>query len=162
MIMISYKPPREGSAHIVLPLALILCGLTAMLGAGYQKSFAPTILQTVGLVFLAASVIVINRYSTATYLYTLDEETPGLLCVHKIVGKKKTTPITADMSTAVGVRILTPEDHGRTPGARRVNMCLNLFPRKRMAILFRRGEDLTELVIETDDIFFAEIESRIE
>ena len=159
--MISFKPSRQGSAHVVLPLTLILCGLTALLGAAYQTAFAPAILQAVGFLLLGSSIPVLNRYTLATFLYTVGEETPDLLCVRRIMGKSRTTPVTADLNTAVGVRILTPEDHARPSGARRVNMCLNMFPKKRMAITFLQDGVTTELVLETDDEFYSEIEDMI-
>ena len=158
--MVSYKPGRQGSAHLVLPMTLTLCGLIALLGAVYQHTFAPAILQAVGFLLLGGAVFVINRYAVPTFIYTLDEETPGLLCIHRLTGKKKTTPITADMRLAESVRVLTDGSHAKPDGAKRVNMCLNIFPQKRMAILFRDGETLTELVIETDDSFFEEVKKR--
>lgn len=159
--MVSFKPARSGSAHIALPAGLVLCGLSALLGAAYKNVFYPALLQAIGFVLLGAAVLAINRYSLPTFIYTVDEETPELLCVHRIVGKKKQTPITADLRLAVSVRMLTAEQHSKPSGARRVNLCLNVFPGKRMAILFRDKGRPTELVLETDDDFFHEIEKRV-
>ncbi len=159
--MISYKPSRRGSVHLVLPLAMDLCGVVAFLGAAYGNTAAPSVLWAIGVLSVVGSVPVILRYTLSTFVYTVDEETPGLLCVHKYTVKRKTTPVTADLGLARGVRMLTPDDRAPARGAGRVNMCLNLFPERRMAVTFEIDGRITELVIETDAEFFAVIEKRI-
>ena len=159
--MISFKPSRRGSVHLVLPLTMILCGMVAFIGAACGYTAAPSVLWAVGAAALAGSVPIILRYTLATFVYTIDEETPGLLCVHRYTGGKKTTPVTADLRFARGVRLLTPDGRAAARGTGRVNMCLNLFPERRMAIAFETDGRICELILETDAEFFAEVEKRV-
>ena len=159
--MISYKPSRTGYAHVIVPLVLILCGLSAVFGSTWQNAYAPALLQLLGFAALSGAIFFINRYSITTFVYTVDEETPGLLCVYRITGKKKTVAASVDLKSAVGARLITPDSAKKAPGTRRLNCCLNLFPAKRAVITYGPKKSPVELVIETDDAFFEEIEKRI-
>ena len=157
--MISYKPARHDRAHIVLPLLLMLAGSVALFGAALAVSFMPAVLQAAGLALFAVAVFIITRYSLCTVYYTIGEDSPDLLCVYRITGNKKTVPISVDLTTSRSV-IRVGENYEKQ-GKRRVNMCLNIFPRERVAILFGEGADSVELLIEADDVFFDEIVQRI-
>jgi len=159
--MISYKPARSGSAHVVIPTVMSLAGLVAVTGAFNQHTFAPAVLQLVGVAILAGAVLIVNRFSAATYLYTVDEDTPDLLCVYRIAGKRKTPVISADLGSAISVRELTPDNSAKTPGSRRVNCCLNIFPKRRAAVLFDSDGSLSELLLEVDDEFLQTLIGRI-
>ena len=168
--MQSYKPSRIGRVHIVLPLALIFCGVAAVCGSSMQHTFAPMILQLVGVAALAAAIYVINRYSLTTFLYTVDEETPNLLCVYRIVGKKKVIAATADLAAA-SVRfveksgaVAVPAEGGVNPGAeddgKKVNLCLNVFPAATAHVTLDTPYGRRTLVIECDEAFCLELEKR--
>ena len=157
--MISYKPSRCNNAHIVLPLLLILAGVVAILGSTGIKVFVPAVLQGIGVLLFSIATYIINRYSLTTVYYTIGEDTPDLLCVHRITGNKKTTPVSVDLAKARSVTRM--EEGFESQAKRRVNMCLNIFPRERVAILFGEGTESTELIIEADDIFFEQIRERI-
>lgn len=158
-MMISYKPSRCNNAHIYIPLLLILAGFVALFGSVAVNAAIPAIMQFVGLAFLSVAVFIINRYSLTTFCYTIDEDTPDLFQVHRITGRKQTVPISVDLTTARSIRRI--DENSKPEAKRRVNMCLNLFPREKAAILFGEDGDSVELLIEADHIFFAQIEERI-
>ena len=168
--MQSYKPSRIGKAHIILPLGLIFCGIAAVCGSSMQHTFAPMILQVVGAAALVGAIWVINRYSVPTFLYTVDEETPDLLCVYRIVGKKKVTAATADLKLArvkyvEGGAAAVPAVEGGRPEpeideGKKINLCLNMFPAATAHITLAAADGNRTLIIECDAGFFAELERR--
>ena len=157
--MISYKPSRCNNAHIYLPLMLMLAGCVAIFGASAVNALVPAIMQGVSIILFTAAVFILNRYSLTTVYYTVGEDTPDLLQVHKINGKRPSIPISVDLKTAR--KIYRPDENTPSEAKRRVNMCLNLFPKEKAAILFGDGKDSVELLIEADDVFFDEIVQRI-
>ena len=159
--MKDFKPSRIGRTHIVLPLVLIFAGLVAIFGASWQHTFMPAILQAVGVLCLAYSIFVVNRYSLTAFIYTIGEDSPDLLCVYRINGKKKKIDLTVDLSLAVSAVRAKDGVFPKARGVRRVSRCLNIFPEDRAIITIKSGDDVTELIIEVDDEFFAEIERHI-
>ena len=157
--MISYKPSRCNNAHIYLPLMLMLAGCVAIFGASAVNALVPAIMQGVSIILFTAAVFILNRYSLTTVYYTVGEDTPDLLQVHKINGKRPSIPISVDLETAR--KIYRPDENTPSEAKRRVNMCLNLFPKEKAAILFGDGKDSVELLIEADAIFFEQIREII-
>lgn len=157
--MISYKPSRVNNAHIYVPLLLMLAGCVALFGASAVNALIPAIMQAVGIGLFTAAVFIMTRYSLTTVYYTVGEDTPNLLQVHKINGKRPSVPISVDLKTAR--KIYRPDENTRSEAKRRVNMCLNLFPKEKAAILFGDGKDSVELLIEADEIFYNQIEQII-
>ena len=157
--MISYKPSRCNNAHIYLPLALMLAGCVAMIGASAVNALVPAIMQGVGIVLFTVAVFIMTRYSLSTVYYTVGEDTPDLLQVHKINGKRPSIPISVDLKTAR--KIYRPDENTPSEAKRRVNMCLNLFPKEKAAILFGDGKDSVELIIEADAMFYNQIQQII-
>ena len=157
--MISYKPSRCNNAHIYLPLLFMLAGFVALLGASAVNALVPAIMQAVGIVFFTVAVFIMTRYSLSTVYYTIGEDTPDLLQVHKINGRKPSIPISVDLKSAR--KIYRPDESTRSEAKRRVNMCLNILPKEKAAILFGDGKDSVELLIEADAIFFEQIREII-
>ncbi len=157
--MISYKPSRCNNAHIYLPLLFMLAGCVALLGASAVNALVPAIMQAVGIVFFTVAVFIMTRYSLSTVYYTIGEDTPDLLQVHKINGRKPSIPISVDLKSAR--KIYRPDKSTRSEAKRRVNMCLNILPKEKAAILFGDGKDSVELLIEADAIFFEQIREII-
>lgn len=157
--MISYKPSRCNNAHIYLPLLFMLAGFVALLGASAVNALVPAIMQAVGIVFFTVAVFIMTRYSLSTVYYTIGEDTPDLLQVHKINGRKPSIPISVDLKSAR--KIYRPDENTRSEAKRRVNMCLNILPKEKAAILFGDGKDSVELLIEADAIFFEQIREII-
>ncbi len=157
--MISYKPSRCNNAHIYLPLLFMLAGFVALLGASAVNALVPAIMQAVGIVLFTVAVFIMTRYSLSTVYYTIGEDTPDLLQVHKINGRKPSIPISVDLKSAR--KIYRPDENTRSEAKRRVNMCLNILPKEKAAILFGDGKDSVELLIEADAIFFEQIREII-
>ncbi len=157
--MISYKPSRCNNAHIYLPLLFILAGCVALLGASAVNALIPAVMQAVGVLLLSVAVFIMTRYSLSTVYYTVGEDTPDLFQVHKINGRRPTIPISVDLKSAR--KIYRPDENTKSEAKRRVNMCLNIFPKEKAAILFGEGKDSVELLIEADAIFFEQIKAII-
>ena len=157
--MISYKPSRCNNAHIYLPLMLMLAGCVAIIGASAVNALVPAIMQAVSIILFTAAVFIMNRYTLTTVYYTVGEDTPDLFQVHKINGKKPSVPISVDLKTAR--KIYRPDENTPSEAKRRVNMCLNIFPKEKTAILFGDGKDSVELIIEADAVFFSQLEEII-
>jgi len=157
--MISYKPSRCNNAHIYIPLSLMLAGCVALMSASAVNALVPAVMQAVGIVLFTAAVFIMTRYSLSTVYYTVGEDTPDLLQVHKITGKRPSIPISVDLKTAR--KIYRPDENTKSEAKRRVNMCLNILPKEKAAILFGDGKDSVELIIEADAIFFKQIEEHI-
>lgn len=155
--MTDYKPGRRGKAHIVIPVILCAAGTCALAGSLDSRVFAPVMLQLIGLAALAAAAAFVFRFSASAYLYVLGDGAPGLLCVYRTAGNRKTAVVSADLKNAVSAELVGAGRLPKKKVARRVNCCLNVFPDSRAIIVFRTGNGTAELVVETDERFFGEI-----
>ncbi len=160
--MLTHTPSRRGSAHIVLPAALIAAAIVLFLASSY--GIKPTLpLQLGAAALLTTAIQLIGRFSLTAITYTItefDDNPPDCIIITRTRGRAVTReylPLSAVSA------ILPPDAEIDREIKARHNFCVSLLGAKPYAVLFEDPSTAARsaALLECSPAFAAAIEERI-
>ena len=156
--MIKYQPEKDKRSSY-LSLILLIGGLLIFMLSGSFK-LAPFITQLVAIVMIVLSVQIMQRYVLSEYIYIIDDKDNGesLFSVIRTQGKKSTTVCCVSLNECI---YAGPADKFDEKLNNSFDYRQNVFEEKKLAIVYRDGDDNIMIKLELDDYTHECIVSRI-